>query len=164
MYIGFKRFSSNIKHHYSYGIVPFYKDYNKELKYLLLLQKNGNFWFFPKGKPESGETPLQTALRETLEESGLDRNDFKKIYDTWKLQIDYSYNTNQDGLIHKTVILYPGEITNETELEINYSKEEILDFKWVGLKDGREMLSYDSHRKLFSDLHFKLKLYLQFTG
>ena len=29
-------------------------------------------WDFPKGRMDEGETPLQTALRETLEETGLD--------------------------------------------------------------------------------------------
>ena len=30
----------------------------------------GDFWTFPKGKPEFGESPEQTALREVLEETG----------------------------------------------------------------------------------------------
>jgi len=30
----------------------------------------GDVWAFPKGKPESGESPEQTAVREVLEETG----------------------------------------------------------------------------------------------
>ena len=30
----------------------------------------GGFWTLPKGKPEAGESPEQTALREVLEETG----------------------------------------------------------------------------------------------
>ncbi len=30
----------------------------------------GDFWTFPKGKPEADESPEQTALREVLEETG----------------------------------------------------------------------------------------------
>lgn len=30
----------------------------------------GDFWTFPKGKPESWESPEQTAVREVLEETG----------------------------------------------------------------------------------------------
>jgi 8-oxo-dGTP pyrophosphatase MutT (NUDIX family) len=30
----------------------------------------GDVWTFPKGKPESGESPEQTAVREVLEETG----------------------------------------------------------------------------------------------
>ena len=39
---------------------------------LLLCHVTGqDHWDLPKGRPESGETPLQTALRETREECGL---------------------------------------------------------------------------------------------
>lgn len=31
----------------------------------------GYIWTFPKGRPEGGETPKETALRETREETGL---------------------------------------------------------------------------------------------
>ncbi|MGA4495747.1 NUDIX domain-containing protein [Vreelandella venusta] len=31
---------------------------------------DGYVWTFPKGKPDSGETPYQTALREVWEETG----------------------------------------------------------------------------------------------
>lgn len=33
-------------------------------------------WDFPKGRPDPGETPLQTALRETEEETGLSGLEF----------------------------------------------------------------------------------------
>jgi 8-oxo-dGTP pyrophosphatase MutT (NUDIX family) len=32
---------------------------------------DGYHWTFPKGKPEYGELPIETALRETVEETGL---------------------------------------------------------------------------------------------
>lgn len=39
---------------------------------LLLCHVTGHdHWDLPKGRPEAGETPLQTALRETREECGL---------------------------------------------------------------------------------------------
>jgi len=39
---------------------------------LLLCHVTGHdHWDLPKGRPETGETPLQTALRETREECGL---------------------------------------------------------------------------------------------
>ncbi len=39
----------------------------KEFRYLLL--KAYNFWDFPKGRVEAGETSMQTALREVREET-----------------------------------------------------------------------------------------------
>ena len=41
-------------------------------KVLLVYEKNGNFWGFPKGHMEKGENEIETALREVKEEVGLD--------------------------------------------------------------------------------------------
>ena len=40
--------------------------------WLLAHATNTNRWDIPKGRQDEGETPLQTALRETLEETNLD--------------------------------------------------------------------------------------------
>lgn len=41
-----------------------------------LCLKAFSLWDFPKGRAEGDETLLETALRETLEETGLSENDF----------------------------------------------------------------------------------------
>lgn len=43
-------------------------------RYLLL--RSYRYWDFPKGLVEAGESPLQAALRETREETGLSELDF----------------------------------------------------------------------------------------
>lgn len=47
---------------------------NREPKALCL--RSYSLWDFPKGRSEEGETSLQTALRETEEETGLTLADF----------------------------------------------------------------------------------------
>ncbi len=53
----------------SYGIVLVHRADGLD-RFLLVLQRSGN-WSFPKGHPEEGETPLQTARRELEEECGI---------------------------------------------------------------------------------------------
>jgi bis(5'-nucleosidyl)-tetraphosphatase len=43
---------------------------------LFLLLRAWRYWDFPKGAVESGETPLQAAIREVQEETGIDDLDF----------------------------------------------------------------------------------------
>ena len=44
---------------------------------LTLLLRAYQYWDFPKGINEAGETPLQTAVRELREETGIDHVDFE---------------------------------------------------------------------------------------
>ena len=43
---------------------------------LTLLLRAYQYWDFPKGLNEPGETPIDTALRELREETGIDQADF----------------------------------------------------------------------------------------
>lgn len=53
----------------SYGVVPYARDEGGELRILILrAYKN---WDFPKGGADEGESPLQAALRELTEETGI---------------------------------------------------------------------------------------------
>ena len=44
----------------------------KNNKVLLVYEKRGNFWGFPKGHMEAGETEIDTAKREVKEEVGME--------------------------------------------------------------------------------------------
>ena len=48
------------------------KTAGNDKKILIIRNKNGGHWSFPKGHVEKGESEYQTALRETKEETGLD--------------------------------------------------------------------------------------------
>ena len=65
------------KTHIAAGILPYIND--GELKFLLINTSTGGvvtgWWEFPKGHIEEGETLLETAKRETKEETGLVIND-----------------------------------------------------------------------------------------
>ncbi len=56
------------------------------IRYLLLCNLRGE-WGFPKGGAKGGETILETALRETKEETGIEELEFQKGF---KEQIQYS--------------------------------------------------------------------------
>lgn len=61
----------------SAGVIPVRRDQGQ---WLYLLLRAYQYWDFPKGRTEAGETPLEAALREVREETGLDNLEFRWGY------------------------------------------------------------------------------------
>lgn len=103
------------------------------IEVLLVHRPNRRDWSLPKGKPEPGENPLQTAVREVTEETGLPftlgpfltqvrypRLDTEKRVDYWSMRLDQ----NSDGT--------PAPM----------DADEIDGFQWMGLTAAEERLTY----------------------
>ncbi|WP_425449645.1 NUDIX hydrolase [Dethiothermospora halolimnae] len=69
-------------------------------KYVMTYHNKRKGWEFPKGKREKGETPLECALRETLEETGAILASIEPL--------GY-YNVTSDSGVFKTAI-YKAEV------------------------------------------------------
>lgn len=99
-------------------------------KFLLLLRPQGknikfpNMWSFPGGGSEKGEEPLQTAIRETYEETGL------RVYPQ-DLKILYQTKNFDDK---KNVYFFACEKW-EGELDQNKVKSEHQESKWINFAD-----------------------------
>ena len=111
------------------GVIPF--RFNEGIKeYLILLQTN-NFWSFPKGHMEAGETEEQTALREMREECGMTA----RLHPTFRQVMRYTIN----GWMPKEVVLFLGEAIGETSLQA----AEIEQSRWVSIQEARILLHPD---------------------
>ena len=108
---------------------------NTEL--LLIKHANGGHWSFPKGHVESGETEVETALREIKEETGID-----VIIDPSFREV-ISYSPKKDT--QKDVIYFIARAQN-----YNYTpqEEEIAQIKWVEINRAHTILTYDNDKQL----------------
>lgn len=108
-------------------------------KVLIVYEKGRNFWGFPKGHIEEGETETQTALREVKEEVGID----VKILDE-----KYRYETNyiiEDKQVDKTSIFYIAE-TLDDNYDTTNQEAEIAESKWVSIEDALKLLTFDNSK------------------
>ncbi len=104
-------------------------------KVLITKPTNGRIWSFPKGLPDEGEDYKSTAIREVLEETSLDLNKIKGVFDT---EVHTEKYTHRDKKIHlfifksKEAIEGKYEIKCESffELKGNFYPEND-DSKWV---------------------------------
>ena len=110
----------------------------KDQKVLLVYEKNRNFWGFPKGHMEDGETEIETALREVKEEVGLDVEIDKKR----RYTLNYVINNEID----KTTVLYIAKAKNE---KIIMQESEIENTKWCSFEEALNMLTFDDWKEMF---------------
>jgi 8-oxo-dGTP diphosphatase len=105
-----------------------------EDKILLLHRQDhssqGNLWGIPGGKLERLETPLEAAIRETLEETGFDISE-QQITDLGRVYIedpvrDYIYH-----MVKCKPVDYPGSV------KISFSEHK--GFTWVTPQDALKM-------------------------
>ncbi|MDR1799484.1 MAG: NUDIX hydrolase [Bifidobacteriaceae bacterium] len=99
-------------------------------------------WCLPKGHVEVGETPVEAAVREVQEETGIVGSVVKHLG-----TIDYWF-LGDDRRVHKVVHHYllsaqGGELTSANDPD-----EEAEAAAWVPLADLRDRLAYPNERRL----------------
>jgi len=103
-------------------------------KILMVLQENGVF-AFPKGHVEPGETEIETAKREILEETGIET----ELDASKRVEVFYHID---DGDIDKTVILFAGKPING--VVTTPQAGEIEEAKWIKISEVENALVRDS--------------------
>ena len=106
-------------------------------KVLIIKQKQG-FYGFPKGHMEENETEIETAIRETKEETNLD-----VLIDKTKR---YSLNYVIDNKIDKEVVYYLAKPLNKNIIKQELEIKEIL---WVDVDKVIDILTFDNLKVLW---------------
>lgn len=105
------------------------------------------FWSFPKGHQEDGETDEETALRETLEEVGLE----VEIIDQTPIIVSHLVN---NGTTIKGVYLFLAKTKN---YEIKPQEDEVESWRWVRFNDVNKYL-VDYYKEAWAQAQGILKL------
>lgn len=115
-------------------------------KVLLIRQKQG-FYGFPKGHVEGNETEVETAIRETKEETNLD----VIVDESKRFEISYIVNDNID----KNVVYFLAKLTGENN--IIAQEEEINEVIWVDIDKAEDILTFDNLKELWKEVLKEIK-------
>ena len=124
----------------SAGIVLFRNDSDKN-EFLLLNYPQGH-WDFVKGKVEKGETPHETALRETKEETGITNIEF---IDGFEESVEYDFRFKKED-IHKKVIFFLAK-TNEKNIKLSHEHN---DYLWLEYNDALKKTTFENAKNVLT--------------
>lgn len=119
----------------SCGVLP-YRMINDQREYLLVFEEFSRCWSLPKGHMEAGETEVQTAQRELLEETGLTA----RLDTTVSAVMEYPISP----VSRKQVVIFPGEVAGEPTPRPG----EIGGFRWVTAEELKDYLFPDTVKAL----------------
>ncbi|MCI1268387.1 MAG: NUDIX domain-containing protein [Ruminococcus sp.] len=132
-------------HEKSCGAIVYRKSHGN-IEILLVKHINSGHWSFPKGHVEDGETEVETAKREIMEETSVD----VIIDPTFRETVTYSPRRDTN----KVVVYFLAKAKN-----VNFApqEDEIADIRWVDIVHASNILSYENDRTIVAKARNAIK-------
>lgn len=131
----------------SAGIILYYMDEEEKTPHFILL-KYPRYWGFAKGLIEEGETELETAFRETIEETGI--SGFK-IVNGFQHKQKWFFKWEGE-LVNKEAIFFLAKTTKQ-EAEKTRISNEHEGFEWLTLEKAIEKMRIGNNIKMLKEAY-----------
>ena len=139
---------------HSAGVIPFRIEADGSLSFLILhsatVRNPRARWEFPKGGMEPGETPLQTAAREFLEETNLCEWSFREGFER---NLTYTY-VRRGRKVLKNVMYYVAEVYDSSTITRSFEHVEDVNgnwYRWGTFSETMTLLYHAKIRQLFAE-------------
>ena len=127
----------------SCGAVVFTRE-NGCPRYVIIESREGIFGF-PKGHTEGNESEKETALREILEETGLN----VKIIENFRAEDTYSFWRKKEPVI-KNVVYFLSEYSNQTPVP---QKTELNNIYLIDYEKALESFQFENTKRILTEAH-----------
>ena len=107
---------------------------------VLLIKNPSGVWTFPKGLVEEGETPEEAAVREVLEETGVEGEILKPLGD-----ITYWYTLRGERVFKRVRYYLMRYLRGDPK-----PSWEVKDAKFFHLQEARKLLKYKGDKEILS--------------
>lgn len=134
-----------------------YKEKNNKILYAIFYRSSHPIWQFVSGGGEDNETPLETVVREIMEETSIvvDKKEIEQLDSKTTIPV---INITGEYTWGKNVYVIP-EYTFAIKLKncnIKLSNEH-KEYKWVEYDEAIKKLKYDSNKTALWELNERLK-------
>ena len=123
-----------------------YTKVDDQYLFLMIQNKNGNHFSFPKGHVEKNESIMDTAKREVSEETGI-------LYEIASNKMETITYLMPNG-IYKDVYYFLGEAQNQ---KITRQQSEVMHAGWYNYDQVLTYLTYDNDKKIFVKMAQRIK-------
>lgn len=123
-----------------------YRKYHGNTEILLIKHVNSGHWSFPKGHVEVGETEVETAKREIMEETSIEA----LIDSTFRETVSYSPKKD----VQKEVVYFIAKAKNTNFV---LQKSEVSEAKWVDINYACNILTYDNDKNIVNKAKVAIK-------
>lgn len=107
---------------------------------VLLIKNPSEVWTFPKGIVEEGERPEETAVREVLEETGVEGEILRPLG-----EITYWYTLKGERVFKRVRYFLMRYLRGEPR-----PSSEVLDSKFFPVEEAKDLLKYKGDKEIFS--------------
>ncbi|KAK4283381.1 hypothetical protein QN277_000335 [Acacia crassicarpa] len=128
------------------GCIPYrYKSSNnRELEVLMISAQNGHGMQFPKGGWEMDESMEQAALRETLEEAGVE-GDVQNMLGKWR------YKSKRQSVLHEGY-MFPLLVNKQLE---DWPEKNIRKRTWMSVSEAKEICPHAWMKEALDELIYR---------
>ena len=134
-------------------VFPFRKCSKVNCQYAIFKRKDSEYWQAIAGGGNSGESFLEAAKREALEEGGIPRSSDYFVLET--ISSVAVHHFTEPTMIGKYVITEHCFAVDCSEIEIVLSPEH-SEYRWVDYGNANQMLYWDSNRTAIWELNQRI--------
>ena len=124
--------------------------------FCIFRRADSSYWQFIAGGGENGETPIEAAKRETIEEIGVKPNNIKQLTCIAYVPAEVIAESRRQHWDKNTYVIPEYSFAFECDLEPLLSNEH-TEYKWLTYDEARKLLKWDSNKVAMYEINCQLR-------
>ena len=124
--------------------------------FCIFRRADGSYWQFIAGGGENGETPIEAAKRETIEEIGVKPNNIKQLTCIAYVPAEVIAESRRQHWDKNVYVIPEYSFAFECDSEPTLSNEH-TEYKWLTYDEARKLLQWDSNKVAMYEINSIIK-------